>query len=532
MTGSPHVLFPVGSEGGRLRCFQAALAKGRIKAQFPIFYCEFCNKETIYKRCEVCGEKTVQLYYCSKCNKVSKEKCHTNLKYKTKVIDIKHYFKSALDLLEITHYPELIKGVRGTSNKDHIPEHLAKGILRAIHGIYVNKDGTSRYDMTEMPITHFKPKEIGTSIEKLKELGYTKDIFGKDLENEEQILEIKPQDIILPSSDDSLDEKADDFLYNVCNFIDDLLVRLYKMDRFYNLKSKKDIIGHLVIGLSPHTSAGIVLRVIGFSKTQGFLAHPYVHAIMRRDCDGDEAGILLLMDALINFSLRYLPAHRGVKQDEPLILTSILIPREVDDMVFDMDISWKYPLDFYKACLEFKQPWDVKCIEKVSDRLGKENQYYGFGFTHDVDDINEGVRCSAYKSIPSMEEKVKGQMRLAEKIRAVDENDVARLIIERHFIRDIKGNLRKFSMQQFRCVNCNEKYRRPPLLGVCLKCGGRIIFTVAEGFVVKYLEPSISLVNKYDLPTYLKQTLILTKKRIESVFGKDKEKQEGLGKWF
>lgn len=535
MTGSPNVLFPVGVEGGRLRCFQSALGKGVIKAQFPIFYCDSCSKETIYKLCERCGNRTTQLYYCSRCNKVSKKRCHTDLRYRMQAININHYFKSALDLLNITHYPELIKGVRGTSNEHHIPEHLAKGILRAMHGLYVNKDGTIRYDMTEMVITHFKPSEIGTSVKKLRELGYDKDVYGKELQSEEQLLEIKPQDIILPSSPESLDEKADVFLFNVCNFIDSLLVRLYKLKPFYNLNSKKDLAGNLVIGLSPHTSAGIVLRIIGFSKTQGFLAHPYVHAIMRRDCDGDEAGILLLMDALINFSTKYLPAHRGARQDEPLVLTSRIDPKEVDDMVFDMDISWRYPLSFYEACLEFKQPWDIKEIEKVGDRLYtdiEDMRYTDFGFTHDTTDINVGVRCSAYKFIPTMQEKVQGQMQLAERIRAVDESDVARLIIERHFIRDIKGNLRKFSMQQFRCVNCNEKYRRPPLLGVCSKCSGRIIFTVAEGSVIKYLDPSLSLVQRYELPVYLKQTLELTKRRIESVFGKDKEKQAGLGNWF
>jgi DNA polymerase II large subunit len=81
-------------------------------------------------------------------------------------------------------------------------------------------------------------------------------------------------------------------------------------------------------------------------------------------------------------------------------------------------------------------------------------------------------------------------------------------------------------------VKCNEKYRRPPLRGNCAACGGRIIFTISEGSVVKYLEPSISLANKFNVPTYLKQDLELTKRRIESVFGKDAEIQEGLGKWF
>jgi DNA polymerase II large subunit len=89
-------------------------------------------------------------------------------------------------------------------------------------------------------------------------------------------------------------------------------------------------------------------------------------------------------------------------------------------------------------------------------------------------------------------------------------------------------------MQQFRCVKCNDKYRRPPLVGKCTKpgCDGRIIFTIAEGSVLKYLGPSISLAEKYNVSPYLKQTLELLKMRTESVFGKDKEKQEGLGKWF
>ncbi|HII88644.1 TPA: hypothetical protein HA253_03550, partial [Candidatus Woesearchaeota archaeon] len=70
---------------------------------------------------------------------------------------IAEYFQAALKKTGLTSYPDLIKGVRGTSNKDHIPENLVKGILRAKHDIYVNKDGTTRYDMSEIPITHFKP---------------------------------------------------------------------------------------------------------------------------------------------------------------------------------------------------------------------------------------------------------------------------------------------------------------------------------------------------------------------------------------
>ncbi len=87
-------------------------------------------------------------------------------------------------------------------------------------------------------------------------------------------------------------------------------------------------------------------------------------------------------------------------------------------------------------------------------------------------------------------------------------------------------------MQQFRCVSCNEKFRRPPLKGTCTKCNGRILFTISEGTVIKYLEPSLGLAEKYQIPPYLVQTLELAKQRIELLFGKEKERQEGLGKWF
>jgi DNA polymerase II large subunit len=534
LTGSPHILFPVGESGGKMRSFQSALEKGTIKGDFAIFVCDGCKKETIFGVCENCGKKTKHMYKCATCGLIPEEICPKHgpaAAFLNKEIDINYYFGKMLEKLGTKVYPDLIKGVRGTSNKSHIPEHLVKGILRAKHEVYVNKDGTVRYDMTQIGITHFKPKEIGVSVEKLKELGYTHDSEGRPLEEDSQILELLPQDVILPACTDSPDEGADFIFFRAANFIDELLVKLYGLEPYYNLKHKEDLVGHLVIGLAPHTSAGIVGRIIGFSQTQGYLAHPLFHAAHRRDLDGDESCLMLLMDTLLNFSRHYLPVHRGSTQDAPLVLTSKLIPGEVDDMVFDMDVAWRYPLEFYDACIQFKNPWDVK-IDQIKARLGTPKQYHSMGYTHPSTNINAGVRCSAYKILPSMEEKLKGQMDLAEKIRAVETSDVAALVIERHFIRDIKGNLRKFSTQQFRCVECNEKFRRPPLAGKCLKCGGKLLFTISEGSIVKYLEPSISLAEKYNLPAYLKQSLELVKRRIEGVFGKDKEKQIGLGKWF
>ena len=525
LTGSPHVLFPVGKEGGRLRSFQLAIKKGKVTADFPRYECQKCSRNTIYPACEKCGTKTEKVPACRTCRKM--DPCEHNSS-----INVKEYFDAALGRLKNKVHPDPVKGVRGTSNKDHIPENLLKGILRARNNIYVNKDGTTRFDMSELPITHFRPKEVGTSVEKLLELGYSKDIDGRPFESDDQILEIMPQDLILPLSPDSTENSADKVMFNVAKFVDELLESLYGLKPFYGLKSKQDVVGHLVIGLAPHISAGVTGRIIGFSRTQTLLAHPLFHAAMRRDADGDEACVILAMDALLNFSRQYLPDTRGAKtMDSPLVLTARIIPSEVDDMVHRFDVAWRYPLELYEAASEFRMPYEIK-VELLGSRLATERQYEGVGYTNTLLDMNSGVLCSAYKILPSMEEKLKGQMVLANKIMAVDSADVARLVIEKHLLKDIRGNLRKFSNQQFRCPKCNKKFRRPLISGSCDGCNNDFVLTVSEGSIVKYLEPAMSLAREYSLSDYLMQVLDLTKQRIADTFGKETDRQQGLGKWF
>jgi len=523
LTGSPHAMFPVGEQGGRLRSFQAAIDSKKIIADIKMFKCKKCNTITPFRICERCESKTEIIEEPEKKNPYEKSK-----KTEIHIVEIMDAMCKKLDTKIM---PDLIKGVRGLASKERVAEHLTKGILRAKYNLSVNKDGTIRYDASEVPLTHFKPKEVQVSIEKLKELGYDLDIYGMPLEREDQILEMKVQDIVLPCCPVSPDEPADEVFFRTANFVDEELEKLYGLKPFYNLKSKQDLVGQLAIGLAPHTSAGIIVRIVGFSKTQALFTTPYIHAAMRRDCDGDESCLLLLMDAFLNFSKSFLPSSRGSTMDAPLVLTSVLIPAEVDDMVFNMDIVSNYPLSFYRAADKLKMPYEVP-MKRVKNVIDTELQYEQFGFTHDTSNINAGVLCSSYKLLPSMAEKVDAQMDIAVKIRAVDQTDVARLIIEKHFIRDTKGNLRKFSTQEFRCVNCNEKFRRPPLAGKCSACGGKIIFTISEGSIIKYMDYSTLLSKKYQVNPYVRQVIELTQRRIEGVFGKDKEVQKGLKDWF
>src|SRR3989344_1618356 len=972
LTGSPHVLFSVGEEGGRLRSFQAAHEIGSIVGEFPNFYCEKCNKDSVYSRCDIC------LGSCIKREIEGKN-------YSERRIDIREYFDRAKKYAGVrAEDTPLIKGVRGTSNKDHSCEHLGKGFLRAKHNLHVNKDGTIRYDMTEMILTHFKPKEIGTDVDKLRELGYEKDINGRDLTNDEQILELFPHDIVLPSCPDGADERADDVFFRIGQFIDDELEKLYGVERFFKAEKKEDMLGALVVCIAPHICTATVGRIIGYSKTQGMMASPYMHAAMRRDCldydnyvpikdesgwkivkigefvesikpdkkadnfgtlkkeikgidtlegrkilevskhapeemikiyledgrkleltknhrvylkggeekiaselkegekvmvnyrkdivekdikelflpeifkdrenvmlrgirdylkgfgslskhnnfvfrdsfpikfvgeflkknnktffdlppntkisikrdnvllpirisldkelleviglyiaeghcrkneskkglyqvsisgaemigfvkkvlsshfglkptheredavtyssrlvyeifsnylgcgerakfkripglfldlkkekiaallrgyyegdgsvslsdirvscdsvseglrqdlsfvlsrfgiytkfyeyekepgpkvkefyirkgraipkfkitkvsilsnfvkkfeeigflserknkilkeickakpygtkidfdenyaypkikkielkgkkesycfnvdkkhnfyandilvhncDGDEAAAMLLMDLLLNFSRKFLPAHRGGTHDAPLVLNTAIRAGDVDDQILDFETG-PYPLELYEMAEQKKHSSEVK-VETVKTRLKLGiDPFSNLYFSHGCSNFNAGVLNSSYKSLPTMNEKVDKEMELCRKIRAVDCTDVARLIIERHFVRDTRGNLRKFSMQVFRCVHCNSKYRRPPLTGKCTKCGGKIIFTISEGSVLKYMQKALELAREYKVSAYLLESLELTEMYIQSIFGKDKERQETINKWF
>jgi DNA polymerase II large subunit len=344
-------------------------------------------------------------------------------------------------------------------------------------------------------------------------------------------LELFPHDIVLPACPETLDEKADDVFFRISKFLDEELRKIYGLESFYNAKTKEDIAGQLVVCIAPHICTATVGRIIGFSKIQALLASPYMHAAMRRDCDGDEAAAMLLMDMLLNFSKKFLPAHRGGTQDSPLVLNTRISAGEVDDQILDF-ILGKYPLSVYELAEQGKHSSEVK-IDNVKIRLKNgQSPFEGIEFTHNCNNFNAGVLNSSYKLLPTMHDKVREQMDLCAKLRAVDTADVARLVIERHFIRDTKGNLRKFSMQGFRCVSCNAKYRRPPLTGSCKKCGGKLLFTISEGSILKYMQPALDLAREFDASPYLIESLELTEMYIQSIFGKEKEKQEALGKWF
>lgn len=531
MRPSVHSLFPIGENGGITRDIYKASEDKFVRVEIQNSRCSNCDSVMIQHNCQICGSERLIEKKCPNCGRpienIHCSDCKTiGVQYSTVTFPLKESFRRAFSTLQIKAKPPY-KGVKYLMNPTKVPEILEKGILRKEYDLSVYKDGTIRFDVTNAPLTHFTPSQINTSISKLHKLGYTHDKDGKPLVSEDQTLELFVQDVILP-------EESSTCLVNGTKYIDDLLQKLYKLEGEYFLSSKDDLIGQLIMGLAPHTSVGIVGRIIGFTPSKVCLAHPYWHSSKRRDCDGDEDAIILLLDVFLNFSKEFLPAQIGGFMDAPLMTQILVIPKEVQRQAQNIDYIKYYHKTFYENTQESPLPQTISQIMDIAkDRLGKKEQFSEFNFTHDTSILYTKHVKSNYTTLKTTNEKIDKQIELATKINAVEPSEVVMAVLNTHLIPDIIGNLSAFTSQNFKCKKCNFKYRRIPLKEVCLKCGGDLRQTVTRGSVEKYLSLASNLVNGYEVDDYLKNKLDILKEELNSVFNeKVTEIQVDLNKFI
>ena len=741
-----HTLFPINEAGGPQRDVAEAARqmddrgrRGHLELEVSDRVCPDCGDHTYRTLCPDCEVHTEPHYECGDCgtvcepdeaDRVECPRCEWEVNAATyQEVDLNAAYHDAMERVgERESAFEILKGVQGLTSTNKTPEPIEKGVLRAKNGVTSFKDGTVRYDMTDLPVTAVRPEELDVTVGHFRELGYETDIDGEPLRHDDQLVELKVQDVVLSDG-------AAEHMMRTADFVDDLLEQFYGLDRFYELNERDDLVGELVFGMAPHTSAATVGRVVGFTSAAVGYAHPYFHAAKRRNCfhpeetieyrddggwrtepigafvedrlndpetddigtlvaelddevavrsiddrgdptvqpvttvskhpsqdhlvgvetaggrsirvtpdhtmlriendeirevraselsagdvvptpsaapsepdvgersgadrdpeaapgrdrsavvsdsgisfdgevvsdggigtdrvvsteyvesdvdhtycvtvaethrlhvndvsvaqcDGDEDCVMLLMDGLLNFSKTFLPNKRGGKMDAPLVMSSRIDPSEIDDEAHNMDIVRRYPLEFYEATREMADPGEVEeLIQLGEDTLGTDEEYRGFDHTHDTTDIAMGPDLSAYKTLGDMMEKMDAQLELARKLDAVDETDVAERVIEYHFLPDIIGNLRAFSRQETRCLDCGEKYRRVPLTGDCRECGGRVTLTVHEGSVSKYVDTAIEVAERFDCRPYTKQRLYVLEEALESIFEDDTNKQSGI----
>jgi DNA polymerase II large subunit len=524
-----HILFPVGLAGGSRRNLVEAAKRNHTFVEIVKRRCPVCKTFTSKVKCPNCNSETVLQKICPRCGKRLKRDvcpvCKVPAKpYGKQVVNFKKLIEDACNCLG-TSVPRVIKGVKGLMNETKTAETIEKGVLRAKFDLSVYKDGTIRFDATNAPLTHFKPSEIRVSVERLRQLGYTHDFNGVPLTDSNQMCELKIQDVIIPV-------KCAEYFIQVAGFIDELLAKVYELTPYYNTKQVENLVGHLIVGLAPHTSVGIVGRIIGLTNLDLCYAHPVWHSAKRRDCDGDEDTLMLALDTLLNFSREYLPAQIGGIMDAPLLLIPVVNTAEVQRQAHDVDVADAYPIEFYeKTLVQVDARQASSLIDLVERRLGTEAQFEGFKSTTPVSNVNLGNAESVYKRLKTMVEKLNGQLELAEKIEAVDAKSVALKVLTTHFIRDIAGNLRAFSTQGFRCKSCNKHFRRLPLRGKCPSCGGALTLTVYRGGIEKYLEAAQHLIEKYELPKYYAQRISLAREEINALFESEKPRQISLSEF-
>ncbi len=525
MVPAPHVLFPVGFQGARDRSLTSRYAPNHLSRQgagviveIARYRCKKCGARLDTPYCYKCKKSASIEYFCKKCgiaqfSPVCSHCGGETSAYDQREVDFSKLMADAVARLGYAKAPKQVKGVRGLTNKNKTAEPVEKGILRSMFNVMVFKDGTTRFDATDTPMTHFYPSEIGVSVEKLRELGYGKDYEGNELTSEGQLLELRHQDIIL-------NKRGAEYLLNVSRFVDEMLQRLYGMQPFYNMSNVQEMVGQLVLTLAPHTSCAVLNRVIGFTDANVGFAHPYTISARRRNADGDEDTVMLLLDVLVNFSRDFLPTSIGGTMDEPLLLVTRVMPQEVDDEVHAMEVEKRFGIDFYDKTFAGAAPSEAK-VEVVENRLKGGDPFNNLNFTHvsGAGAIRMSPKKSEYTLLKTMEEKIDEEFRIMDMLESIDKRDAAKRLINSHFIRDLMGNLHSYSKQQFRCVSCNAKFRRVPLSGRCTRDGGKLLLTISKGSIEKYMNTATKLADRYGLDTYTKQRLRLIRQEIDNVFG-------------
>ncbi len=503
MQPNVHALFPVGDAGGASRSIPDAARRSVEKpasVELGVRRCPACGKVGVWNRC-ACG-------------------AHTEPTGETapQRLPLAALWREALARLSLAA-PPAAKGVKGLMSVGKVPEPLEKGILRASHRISVYQDGTARFDLTNLPLTHVRPSEIGLTVEGAHRLGYRTDRAGAPLTAPDQLLELLPQDLVVSRS-------CGEYLARLARFVDDELVRFYGLEPFYRAESADDLVGELVVALAPHTSGGVTGRLIGFTRAEACFAHPVFHAAKRRNCDGDEDSVTLLVDALLNFSREYLPATRGATMDKPLVLTTRLDATEVDKEAQNVDVADGYPLELYRAAARRALPKEIEPrIDRIGHRLDSDRALSGYGFTQSTGGIATGPVRSAYRDGRSMSELVERSVLLASQIRAVDLAEAVTLVLNAHFLPDVMGNLKGFATQKFRCPGCGASYRRPPLAGRCTavlsgttRCERELQSTVYEASVRKYLPLSQRLGEIPGITPYVRQRIRLLHDALATLF--------------
>jgi DNA polymerase II large subunit len=224
-----------------------------------------------------------------------------------------------------------------------------------------------------------------------------------------------------------------------------------------------------------------------------------------------------------------LPDKIGGLMDAPLLIQPIVLPYEVQRQAHNVDVVPVYPLEFYEATWKQSKAGDLSAkIETIKNRIGSENQFFDYAFTHFTGLLTTNGQRSAYSRLNTMGEKLEMQIATAKLINAVDPDEVVSMVLMTHILPDIMGNMRSYSSQAFRCSRCGEKYRRMPIMGKCIGCENELLQTVTRGSVEKYIGIATNMCNQFKINDYLHSRVESLIMELKLIFKEQKKEQSSL----
>jgi DNA polymerase II large subunit len=418
-----------------------------INVELPVRICSICNEITYKYQCPKCGARTIKGYHCLRCGSYTDSITCPHCGSRTEPYDLfninaEEYHKAIRNIG--LGAPNVLKPVKNSKGY----EIIEKGILRAFNEVLVSNDGVIKVQLTNAPLTQFKPKDVNVDIKILKSLGYNYDVDGNPLQNDEQIVNLLPYDVILP-------KYVGEIFLRVAKFVDAELQKLYKLPPFYYISDLHELIGHLIIGFAPNSRIGIIGRIIGFTNSDILYANPSWHSSKGRKCNGHKDYIVLALDLVLNYSSSYL----GLNNRPFIINTNINEVKMIDE-----------PITIYDTA------WTEEQINAVL--LPKELSKYNKFMMHSPFLNNPVLHTSEDQNILSIIEKY---LNILPKLEYIDAEKNL-LMLSEQLLPILKKNLLSYLTSGFTCIKCGSFYKRPPLSGVCIKCNSDLkpIFDTKE----------------------------------------------------
>ena len=151
---------PIELFGGVQRLITNASEKGNIRVQVGRRICQKCGKESPFIRCH---HRVLDEYGEPKVGNMPRKDQMTPSKSNNgrrrgeiQSIPLDSVLEDVRIRMGMARLPAQVKCVKKLTSKIQTPEPIEKGILRALHNVPVFRDGTTRYDMSDVPVTHFR----------------------------------------------------------------------------------------------------------------------------------------------------------------------------------------------------------------------------------------------------------------------------------------------------------------------------------------------------------------------------------------